>query len=229
MILNSDSMTKVVGMAGSESGAAARQRLPAAELNRVTEVHVWEAVQRLKEGQPVSGYGDSVDYDLIADGLRIAPKAAFGLAATLALGFPVQAYHFSAGIHTPCFRILEEAGFRIVPKGSGSEPTTVTDPEAETWAEGKPRLVAHLRRERASGLAKAKKRAFLERHGKLFCEKCSMDPNETYETDGEACIEIHHHRTHVKDMEDGHRTQLDDLMCLCANCHRIAHARLKRD
>jgi 5-methylcytosine-specific restriction protein A len=55
-----------------------------------------------------------------------------------------------------------------------------------------------------------------------------MDPKEVYgEAVGEACIEVHHKEVHLADMAEGHETQLDDLACLCANCHRVIHRELK--
>lgn len=55
-----------------------------------------------------------------------------------------------------------------------------------------------------------------------------MDPIEIYGSEhGEACIEIHHRATQVQNMTEGHVTKLDDLQCLCANCHRIVHRVLK--
>lgn len=96
------------------------------------------------------------------------------------------------------------------------------------WAEGEVRLVSHLIRERASGLSEAKKAAFVQEHGKLFCENCSMDPVETYgDALAKACIEVHHSALAVSEMTTDHVTILEDLQCLCANCHRLVHAKLK--
>jgi predicted HNH restriction endonuclease len=55
-----------------------------------------------------------------------------------------------------------------------------------------------------------------------------MDPVEAYGGEhGEACIEVHHHSVHIVDMVEEHRTKLEDLQCLCANCHRVVHRLLK--
>ncbi|RPE66459.1 hypothetical protein EDD53_2162 [Pacificibacter maritimus] len=100
----------------------------------------------------------------------------------------------------------------------------------QIWTEGKPVLVSHLRRERSRGLARAKKEAFIRENGKLFCERCKLDPVAHYSDPvAEACIEVHHSVTEVANMLEGHMTQLEDLECLCANCHRLVHAILKRD
>lgn len=205
-------------------------RLSAELLRQVRALHVWEAVQDIRDGTEVPGFGPSTDYDLMVDSeIRLPPNAVFGLAATRALGFQVQPKHFTAGVDSTCFEILEDAGFLIVPKG---EAAPATDPQFSyddhIWAEGRVKLVTHLKKERASGLAKAKKEHFRSEHGHLFCERCKLDPTDTYGEVGEACIEVHHHDVHVAHMPENHRTELKELQCLCANCHRVVHRQLKQ-
>ncbi|MFK5664415.1 hypothetical protein ACI2OW_00705 [Pseudomonas shirazica] len=97
-----------------------------------------------------------------------------------------------------------------------------------SWTEGQPKLVEHLRRERARGAAQAKKDLFRRVHGRLFCERCMMDPVQIYGHEyGEACIEVHHREVRVSAMTADHRTSLSDLQCLCANCHRVVHRELR--
>lgn len=216
--------------AGGKPGRGV-ERLSVALLRQVTALHVWGAVQDIRDGVEVPGFGPSTDYDLLVDSdIRLPPKAVFGLAATKALGFQVQPWHFTAGVHSTCFELLEGAGFMIVPKG---ESTPAPDPqlsnEDRVWAEGNVKLTTHLRKERASGLAKAKKAHFRDEHGYLFCERCKLDPIEIYGEAGEACIEVHHHAMHVSEMSECHRTELKDLQCLCANCHRVVHRLLKQE
>ncbi|OKP81391.1 hypothetical protein BTE77_00020 [Ensifer adhaerens] len=99
--------------------------------------------------------------------------------------------------------------------------------EEKFWIEGNPKIVSHLVRERQTGLAKLKREEFMSIHGRLFCEDCGLDPTERYGKDaGAACIEIHHHRTHVAEMQPGHQSVTSDLKCLCANCHRVLHRKL---
>ena len=58
----------------------------------------------------------------------------------------------------------------------------------------------------------------------LFCERCQMDPVKVYGgTLGEACIEVHHKSVAIHQMKAGHKSIMEDLMCLCANCHRVEH------
>jgi hypothetical protein len=206
-------------------------RLPTADLNRVTAAHIWNAAEALAAGSAEHRFGGSADFELIVDGIRLPPKAVFGFAASEALGFSVGPEHFSSGAGKPAFDLLTAAGFVIVPKGQISDelsenPLSYDDRD---WAEGNPRLRRHLGRERARGLAQAKKAAFIIEHGHLFCERCFMDPAAVFgDADGTACIEVHHNETQVSEMTSGHRTRLVDVQCLCANCHRYVHRLLKR-
>ncbi|MDN4056013.1 hypothetical protein QPK32_23380 [Massilia sp. YIM B02763] len=205
------------------------ERLPARQLNKISDDNVRQAVRMLLDGYNEHEFGSSTDYDLIdSDGNRLPPKAVFGLAARLALGFNVKPKHFTAGESSPCFRILRRAGYQIVQKDGQVAPIReITESDME-WAEGRPKLITHLVRERAKGLAQAKRSRFKRDYGKLFCEHCKLDPVKFYgSVDGEACIEVHHSEIHVSEMKHGHKTRLDSLQCLCANCHRVAHRQLK--
>jgi 5-methylcytosine-specific restriction protein A len=170
-----------------------------------------------------------VDYDaLIEDGSRLAPKQILGVAATLALGFRVGPRHFAGGLDSACFRILANAGYRIVPKGEATAIGPEPEPTDHEWSEGTPRLRQHLRRERAQGLRQAKLAEFRRLHdGQLSCERCRENFELKYHTvDAEVCIDVHH-RLPVSEMLQGHRTRLKDLQCLCANCHRIVHHEMR--
>lgn len=216
-------------------------RLPASELNKVQPTHIMSALQRLDDGDNAANFAVSRDYDVLReDGRAYAPKQVFGLALELALGIESKPGHFSAGWGTPCFKLLEKSGLWIVPKaGSDKRPppnsadvlkavkSLAPAEEEQTWIEGNPRIAVHLRREREPGLAAKKRAQFIRDNGKLTCEGCGFDPVVAYGEDaGTACIEVHHHRTHVADMGPSHETSLDDLRCLCANCHRVLHRSL---
>ena len=114
-----------------------------------------------------------------------------------------------------------------MPKGVAAPTSELPkDPDERAWIEGHPRLVTHLRRERRSGLASAKKAAFIREQGHLICERCKMDPRETYGSDvGNACIEVHH-VVPIAEMMPDHDTQLEEPMYLCVNCHRVPHREL---
>lgn len=214
----------------STTDVRSQYRLPAVDLNKVTPEHVWKAIRLLLSGYTTHGFGESTDFDLIADdGARLPPKAVFGIAATEALKSKVLPKHFSGGEDSACFRILRSAGYLVLPKQKNATSTShlaiATD---EHWTEGRTRLVTHVRKERGNGLATAKKAEFLRLNKKLWCERCGMDPVSTYGPEhGEACIEVHHSATQVQHMDEGHMTRLEDLQCLCANCHRVVHRELK--
>jgi hypothetical protein len=215
-----------------EADFRSSERLPSDELHKVTAEHIWRAVQALRENPSQHGFGSSTDFDLLTSaGDRLPPKAVFGLAASEALGFEVQPKHFTGGLGTVCFNLLEDAGYEIVPKGADARTIGVPiSQEDREWSEGRPKLVAHLRRERASGLAQAKKNSFKRAHGQLRCERCGLDPVSVYGgLHGEACIEVHHSATPVQDMAETHVTKLEDLECLCANCHRVEHRLFKQN
>lgn len=206
-------------------------RLSATDLHRVRPRHVWSAVQQLAEDEGLTDYGEFTKLDLVTDeGKRLVPEQVFGLAASEALGFRVLPEHLSNS-EAPLFtEILRSAGFRVVPKGSNDvvEPNVLpVSPEEKEWAEGNPQLVMHLTKERNRSLVRAKRDSFIAEHGQLFCEACGLQPDQVYgESLGSACIEVHHVIA-VADMDLGHRTRLDDLQCLCANCHRVEHRRLR--
>ncbi|PDT16887.1 hypothetical protein CO670_09095 [Rhizobium sp. J15] len=216
-------------------------RLSASELRKVKPSHIHKAVRKLLDGGDAPNFAPSRDYDALTDtGIPLAPKKVFGLALEEALGIEAYPAHFSAGWGQICFELLEEAGLWITPK-KGGVARPKPDPkkleleladfapteEERSWIEGNPRIVSHLKRERASGLAKEKREAFIAEHKRLFCEDCKLDPVERYGPEaGAACIEVHHHGTHVANMQPGHKTSMEDLKCLCANCHRVLHRKL---
>lgn len=222
-------IVRAIGAFPQSEGSVTGSRLPAEALRKVTPEHIWQAIEEIFEKGPGDDFGPSTDYDLLTDtGTRLPPKAVFGRAASLALGFPVGPRHFSAGIGSPSFDLLEKAGYRIVAKGPSVDEPEPLSADDKVWAEGSPRLVSHLRRERGHGLSKAKKAEFVRQHGRLFCERCQIDPVQVFGDEyGEACIEVHHHATAVAEMIEGHRTRLEDLQCLCANCHRYIHRFMK--
>jgi hypothetical protein len=204
------------------------ERLPVATLSKATPEFVWRAAQMYDEGYIDDAYGPSLDYDLISEqGNRLPPKAVFGLALSLALdGRRIEPKHFSGGEASLCVRLLREAGFEVIPKDAEARGDQNSGEDESTFEEGRLRLRLHRTRERAQ-VSRAKKAQFLRLHGKLTCERCDCDPVATYGTvDAEACIEVHHAATQVSEMQDGHKTKLDDLQCLCANCHRLVHREL---
>ena len=112
---------------------------------------------------------------------------------------------------------------------SGSERVDFVDLAVdEEFQEGNLKLRSHLTRERSPGLAAKKKKEFIKKYGRLHCERCELDPINAFgEEFGNAVIEVHHAAMMVGEMDENHRTKLEDLQCLCANCHRLIHAELR--
>jgi 5-methylcytosine-specific restriction protein A len=91
--------------------------------------------------------------------------------------------------------------------------------------EGQLRWRYHAYRERNRKIIMAKKKHFAKKnHGRLFCEVCKFDFAACYGELGEGFIECHHIKP-VSELDGTETTGLDDLILLCANCHRMAHVR----
>lgn len=222
-------LAALLGAVPASENAQATHGLTIADLQKVTAAHLFYAVERLQAGQATHVVGALTPYEvLLDDGTRWPPEALFRVAIMEALGRDVGPQAWTVSAIAQCVHQLQEDGYTIVARGQARPSTLLTpSPEDAAWTEGRVALVTHLRRERASGLAQAKKADFIQRHGHLQCELCRMVPSEHYGEHGDACIEVHHHAVHVKDMAGEHRTSLADLLCLCANCHRVEHRRLK--
>ena len=200
--------------------------LTSEDLDRVDDNAIREAAHSLAALGEQDPFGDSTDYDVVLqDGVRLPPKAVFGLAARKVLGMDVRPRNFRGGAGTPCFRAIEAAGFEIEPKRDGDQ--IPSDP-GEEWAEGEPRRVSHLRYERNREAVRHKKEAYREEHGHLACEECGLVPVdvERYGTGGEACIEVHH-KVPLARLGKRRKTKVEDLMCVCANCHRVLHYQMR--
>lgn len=241
-------------LAGSFSGASTSPRegrLSTAQQRRVKSADIKTAVADILTGHAMSNFGPSTDYDLLTEhGDLLAPKHVFGRALEIA-GVVAQArpVHFSAGWTQPCFPMIEEAGYSIIMKGASAAEverrkrsvarskvetdkavaSVPADPEERRWIEGNPRMATHLRTERTrSPKAAASKRAAIRaaNEGRLACEHCATDWYAVYpHAIADAIFDIHH-TIPLKGMQEDHETRIEDLLCLCANCHRAEHRRM---
>ena len=214
----------------------APERLANSDQRKVTPADIHAAVLTLAQGGDAPNFANSREYDLVTPGgLRFPPKKVFGLALERALGIEAFPAHFSAGWSQPSFELLQAAGYIIVPKGEpvagekaaapGNSPLPSEDDDRR-WVEGNPKRVAHLRRERAPGLARDKKMAVLAATGKLACEECGFEPAAKH---GPAFLDAGldvHHKVPLADLPPGTETALADLALLCATCHRIEHRKI---
>lgn len=87
--------------------------------------------------------------------------------------------------------------------------------------EGRILTALHVRRERSRELRRSKIAAL---GAQPSCEVCGFDFLATYGERGRGFIECHH-LVPVRDLQPESVTTLDDLALLCANCHRMIHAR----
>ncbi len=103
-------------------------------------------------------------------------------------------------------------------------PQEYDDIEIAEAEEGRILTRIHLSRERNRDLVKKKKLDAIRRNGSLCCEVCSFDFERTYGERGNGFAEVHHTKP-LHTLQPGSKTTLDDLAILCANCHRMVHAK----
>jgi 5-methylcytosine-specific restriction protein A len=117
---------------------------------------------------------------------------------------------------------------RAIEEGIGSGELHLIPPQPDevdetgvTAVEGRLLVRRALVRERDPKLRARKIDAVLQRALPLRCEVCDFDFAETYGELGAGYIEVHHVTPlHVSGVRE---TGLDDLVCVCANCHRMCH------
>ncbi|MFE0960103.1 HNH endonuclease [Streptomyces fungicidicus] len=100
------------------------------------------------------------------------------------------------------------------------QPDEVDD-NGHTAIEGRLLTRWALTRERAPGLRKRKLKQVRDSGQRLRCEACGFDFALTYGALGEGYIEVHHVTPLY--ISGPKETGLEDLACLCANCHRMCH------
>lgn len=95
--------------------------------------------------------------------------------------------------------------------------------DIEEAEEGRILTVLHRRRERNRKIVASKKKAVMQQAGKLACEVCGFNFSVVYGERGNGFIECHH--TGPLSEGAGQKTKLHDLVLVCANCHRMIHAK----
>ncbi len=91
------------------------------------------------------------------------------------------------------------------------------------FTEGKEVLRKHILRERNGALIKSAKQNFIKNHnGKLYCEVCGFNFSETYGELGNDFIEAHHVKP-ISQMSENEKTNINDIVMLCSNCHSMIH------
>ena len=90
------------------------------------------------------------------------------------------------------------------------------------YVEGKKAFKTHIVRERNHKVIKDAKERFIKEHGKLYCEVCGFDFTEKYGELGKSFIEAHHLKP-VSELKEGEKTNINDLVMVCSNCHSMIH------
>ena len=88
--------------------------------------------------------------------------------------------------------------------------------------EGAQKYELHKVSERNREIRNKKIEQFLEKHGALFCEVCGFNFEKEYGEIGKGLIEVHH-TVPLSEMEINHITSIDELICICSNCHFTVH------
>lgn len=90
------------------------------------------------------------------------------------------------------------------------------------FSEGRPLLKSHILRERNHQVISKAKERFLKIHGSLYCEICGFNFEKVYGPIGKDFIEGHHIKP-VSEMQKNEKTQVEDIVLLCSNCHSMIH------
>ena len=108
-------------------------------------------------------------------------------------------------------------------RGDFRDLTNPVDDEDFAAQEGRLLIRRHVTRERSRSLRQRKIQSVRHRGQPLACEACGFDFEQTYGDRGRGYIECHHVLPLY--LSRAGTTRLQDLALLCANCHRIIHAR----
>lgn len=101
--------------------------------------------------------------------------------------------------------------------------SVIIDEDETDYPEGATAYRTHKVRERNPKVVKKAKQLFMNKNkGKLFCEACGFNFLNFYGERGLEFIEGHHKKL-VSQMEEGEKTNVEDIALLCSNCHRMIH------
>jgi hypothetical protein len=92
----------------------------------------------------------------------------------------------------------------------------------DSFPEGREHERRHVLRERNPKVARHAKERFKLQHGCLHCQVCKFDFSKVYGALGDDVIEAHH-VVPISELEEGAQTRVEDIVLVCANCHRMLH------
>ncbi|MBL8875402.1 MAG: HNH endonuclease [Phycisphaerae bacterium] len=106
-----------------------------------------------------------------------------------------------------------ESVARTLPQARPEDDSQETYPQIEN----RKRVVSHLRRERSRLLA-----SVCKERDKYTCQVCGLLFEDVYGEIGREFAEAHH-RVALSSLQEGVMTKPEDLVTVCANCHRMLH------
>lgn len=112
-------------------------------------------------------------------------------------------------------------GFWGLRNYSPSINETDFDADLPGYLEGKEVWKKHRKIERNTLLVKKAKEYFIQENGRLYCEVCGFNFEDKYGDLGTDYIEAHHKIPLSK--TGSTITSYNDLLMVCANCHRMIH------
>lgn len=128
----------------------------------------------------------------------------------------------SRGQGNKLFMVTEEQWRRLEALARAEQDGPLVEEDDESFLEGKIQYRRHRSRERSARLRKRVLELALAKGPILACQACGMDFQTRYGDVGKGYIEVHH-AVPVSSMTEGSKTRPEDMVLLCANCHRMVH------
>jgi hypothetical protein len=121
----------------------------------------------------------------------------------------------------------DDYSWTIDTKIEGQIPSSVVErfrelDEEESFPEGKEKYRIHKAKERNQKLIALKKQKAFSQNPNMPCEICQFSFKLKYGEIGDKFIEAHH-VSPISQLTEEVETKLDDLILVCANCHKILH------
>lgn len=113
--------------------------------------------------------------------------------------------------------------YQVARPSEAEEEQVAFDEDMVEAPEGKVLTRLHRYKERNRKLVANRKAKTLKESGKLECEVCGFDFEQTYGERGRGFIEAHHTKP-VHTLPEEGKTKLEDLALVCSNCHRMIHS-----
>jgi 5-methylcytosine-specific restriction enzyme A len=158
---------------------------------------------------------------------RLDPEYTSGGRIGLARGAKTEKEVWAEFAHDPAH--CKEVADAIIasldePEGDVAWHEPDGDEDLREAPEGRLLTRRHLARERNRKLVESKRQQVMKKYKKLACEVCHFDFAIRYGDRGKGFIECHHTKP-LATLAAGHKTHIDDLAVVCANCHRMIHRR----